>query len=125
MAETVGTKEELTIELQAAKLRDVIIAKLGDLADELLGRPAWGTDEWLEVMQALKQDEQAAEEWTREWHLTKITICREAKIEPTGDVLGAKSHGATWQAIADAYGVTRQRAHERWADLYNAIYPKG
>lgn len=28
--------------------------------------------------------------------------------------LSAKRNGATWQQIADALGITRQRAHQRW-----------
>jgi hypothetical protein len=125
MTETVGTQELPTIELQAAKLKDVIISTLGTLADELLGRPAYGTDEWLKIADALTRDKQAADQWTRDWHLAKIEISREAGIDPTGNVINAKRYGATWQAIADACGVSRQRAHDRWARLYNDIYPKG
>jgi hypothetical protein len=30
-------------------------------------------------------------------------------------VAEARAYGATWQQIADAVGITRQSAHERWA----------
>jgi hypothetical protein len=123
--ETLDTQEELTVEGQASKLRDAIARELGNLADELLGRPAFGSEDWLDIHKALNRDKTAESEWRREWHLTKITISREAKIDPTGDVLNARYHGATWENIADACGITRQRAHERWAKLYNSIYPKG
>lgn len=123
--ETVGTQEKPTVEDQANKLRDAIARELGNLADELLSRPEFGTDEWLEATKALTRNKQAAELWTREWHLAKIMISREARIDPTGDVLNAKHYGATWENIAEAYGITRQRAHERWAKVYNAVYLKG
>lgn len=33
----------------------------------------------------------------------------------SGNVVNARYHGATWQEIADAVGVTRQAAHVRWS----------
>ncbi len=35
----------------------------------------------------------------------------------------ARARGATWQAIADVYRISRQSAHERWARPKNAKAP--
>lgn len=104
-----------TVEAQANELREMIAMKLGDLADELLERPAWGTPEWLARTEGLQRDEKARKAWHSTWHLAKIQISREAGIDPTGDVINARKYGATWQSIADACGFSRQRAYERWS----------
>lgn len=115
-----------TVDGQAGALRAEIATKLGDLADELLGRPAWGSPEWIEATKALDGDKKASRAWLREWHLTKIRISRAAEIDPTGDVLNARKNGATWADIGDAWGVSMQRAHEKWKDaakVAGTLYP--
>lgn len=101
---------------QAAQdLTETVALKLGDLADDLLERPATGSDEWVRQWQYLKEhpDEQAAHH--REWQLTKLAIARKAGVDPTGIVINLRQTGASWQTIADIYGISRQAAYERWS----------
>lgn len=102
----------------ASKLQERIGLTLGDLADEILGRPAIGSPEWRQEWET--RETEAGRERLREWHLLKIRICRAADVSPTGDVLNARKQGATWQQIADACGMTRQAAHDRWAKYEGA-----
>jgi hypothetical protein len=47
-------------------------------------------------------------------------ICRHASAQPPRrlgkTVAAAKSAGASWADIGRAVGISRQSAHERWAD---------
>jgi hypothetical protein len=99
------------------KLRDAISREVGNLADKLLGRPEFGSPEWVVAAEVLRADDEAKRAHVREWHLVKIRILHAAELNPTGDVMNARMRGATWQAIADACGITRQAAHDRWAQL--------
>lgn len=95
---------------------------IGTLATRILGRPEVTDDgylEWHRAEQELPQAERA--QHSAEWHLVKLQICRELGLDPIGDVLNARRFGASWQAIADACGITRQAAHDRWADLVRNI----
>lgn len=47
-------------------------------------------------------------------HLTRVRICREAKVDPTAEVLDARAAGATWSQIAAACGRTKQAVAVRW-----------
>lgn len=111
MTKSVDTQD---ISSAADQLRDTIALKLGDLADQIMDRPESGSAEWIAEHQARKNNEGWAVRNTRDWHLTKIAIAVEARLDPTGDVLNAKQYGATWQAIADQCGITRQAAYDRW-----------
>lgn len=82
----------------AAELRTAISMHVGRLANQILGQPEIGTPEGR----------------ARDWHLIKIRICREAKVDPTWDVLNARDHGATWADIGEACGTSRQAAYDRW-----------
>lgn len=109
--------DERAISSAAYDLRDTISLKLGDLADAILDRPAAGTPEWEREQRGRQQLEPWALARIREWHLTKIAIAVEARLDPTGDVINARSWGATWQAIADRTGTTKQAAYDRWHDV--------
>jgi hypothetical protein len=117
MAESENTEgpAEQAITEAAEKLRDAISMECGRLADEILGRPEFGTAEWLATH---SEYELAAARL--EWHLVRIRILHVAGVSPTGDVMNARLYGATWQAIAGACGTTRQAAHDRWAKLATA-----
>jgi hypothetical protein len=118
------TVDETTSD-QAKAIRDAAIAlheaialKLGDLADLVLGRPELGSPEWL----AERLDEDRKDQRLREWHLTKMAIRREAgELSQVGDVLNARSAGATWEAIGEACGMTASAAEEKWASLEKGI----
>lgn len=105
--------DERTILDASRKLDEAIGHVLGDLADEILGRPAIGSPEWREEWET--RETEAGRERLREWHLLKIQICRAAGVRETGDALNARRQGATWQQVADACGITRQAAYDRWA----------
>lgn len=107
-----ATEEQITA--AADKLNETIALKLGDLAGELLELPKAGSNEWLE-QQHFEENPKAKEQALREWQLTKLAIYREAQISPSGIVINARKNGASWQQIADIYGITRQAAYDRWA----------
>lgn len=101
------------IQRAAEDLAETISARCGALADDILDRPQIGTPEWL--AEHAQRETPAGHARLAEWHLVKMQISRLAGASQTGDVLGARRHGASWQAIADACGITRQAAHDRWA----------
>lgn len=107
------TEQQITA--AAEQLTDTIALKLADLADELLGRPAIGSNEWLTQDQHMRENPSERAASLREWHLTKLAIVRKAGASPVGDVINAREAGASWQAIAGIYGVSRQAAYDRWA----------
>lgn len=111
--------ETLDISGAAHQLRETIALRCGDLADKLLDLPEAGTPEWVEQYQ--QRDTPEGQARLREWHLVKMRICREADVDQTGDALNAKKAGATWQDIADACGITRQAAYDRWAKHLRAV----
>jgi hypothetical protein len=97
----------------ADELRTIITRECGRLADEILGRPELGSDEWISEQGTQGTPEGQAR--LREWQLTKVRIYRAADVDPTGAVINARENGATWQDIGDACGMARQSAFERWA----------
>lgn len=114
MTKSIDTQD---ISAAADQLTNTIAEKLGDLADELMGRPAnWsGSDAWITYVEARQNGEPWALKVTCDWHMTKLAISRAAKIDPTGDVINARRYGATWQDIAEQCGISRQAAFDRWA----------
>ena len=48
-----------------------------------------------------------------------------AGLNPLPTLIGLRRHGATWEQIAQAAGITRQTAHERWAGKVAAILDRG
>lgn len=114
---------EAAISKAVDEVTDVVADTVGRLADEVLGRPEFGTSEWREQREATrgKAERQAR---LREWHLVKIRIERGAKVSMTGDVLGARENGASWADIAEACGTSRQAAHERFAKFTNDQEPE-
>lgn len=87
----------------AAKQKNALDAECGRLADQILNRP----------QPAKAETEDHAQ--LRKWHLTKISICRAAGVDPTDDVIHARRYGATWSLIGDACEITRQGAYEKWS----------
>jgi hypothetical protein len=117
MKKNVGTQRKPTITTQANALREMIALKLGDLADELLGRPELGSPEWMAQTELIKNDEKARNAWHAEWHLLKLRIGKEAGVDLLGNVVNARKYRATWQEIGDACGITRQAAYDRWGKV--------
>jgi len=48
----------------------------------------------------------------------------EARNAYTGNVINARRHGATWDAIADACGISADTARDRWESLIERIESK-
>lgn len=60
----------------------------------------------------------------RRVHLLAIQYANSVGLDPIGWVGNARKTGATWQQVADALGVSRQAAHERFArfgDSYSGV----
>lgn len=115
-----GTSEAVAVATDIA--REASDYVIGTLANRILGRPEVSEDGYLErarAEQALPQAER--DQLSAAWHLVKLQICRELGLDPIGDVVNARRFGASWQAIADACGITRQAAHDRWAKLVQQI----
>jgi hypothetical protein len=110
---------EEAISRAADELRSAIAVKCGELADQILGRPELGSPEWIEeqVTRLKEHGTPAGEARLAEWDLVKLRIYREAGTDPTGAAINARQHGATWQAIGSALGITRQAAHDRWGHV--------
>ncbi len=104
--------EREDIRRAAAELKDVLILRVGTLADELLGLPEAGTEEWVRLQRRPEAERRAD---ARQWHLVKMAIETEVGIDPVGDIVNARRAGATWEQVGEACGITRQAAHERWA----------
>lgn len=101
---------------EAGRLADeAIFAVVGQLADCILGRPAFGDNDrvaWLRAQAELSEAEQ--HQALRKWHLVKIRICCAADLDATGDVLNAYRYGAAWDQIAEAAGLTVEQVKDCW-----------
>lgn len=50
----------------------------------------------------------------QERHLAQIAEAVSAGSDPSGPVLNALQHGASWQTIAEHCGLTPRAAYDRW-----------
>jgi hypothetical protein len=103
----------LSVDVTAAgaAVQVAAVEEAGRQADALLGEwPRPGSIEW-------HAEEGTATPLLREraWQLLQLRIGLAAGIDALPTVLGLRRHGATWEEIARAAGITRQRAPERWA----------
>ncbi len=57
----------------------------------------------------------------RAWQLLQLRIGLAAGLDPLPVLVGLRRHGASWEQIARAAGVSRQSAHERWAGRVAAL----
>ena len=93
-----------------------IASLLGKIADRMLGRPGPTDEGYLAQVQAkgeMTPQQRAA--WELDWHLVKLKLERRLGLDHTGNVINARRLGASWQTLADACGISRQAAHDRWA----------
>ncbi|MDN5749331.1 MAG: hypothetical protein L0H64_12570 [Pseudonocardia sp.] len=114
----------LTVDVTAAAsaVQVAAVAEAGRQADAILGPwPVPGGIEW------------HAEEGTdvpvrreRAWQLLQLRIGLGAGLDPLPTLVGLRRHGATWEEIARAAGMSRPAAHERWAaDVSAVLEPSG
>lgn len=109
----------------AAAVQVAAVAEAGRQADALLGPwPVPGSVEW-----HAEEGTDRPRERERAWQLLQLRIGLGAGLDPFPVVIGLRRHGASWAQIAEAAGVTRQSAHERWAarvaDLLRDADPGG
>jgi hypothetical protein len=110
----------LTVDVRAAAaaVQVVAVTEAGRQADAILGEPPlpgsieWHAEEGTDV--PLRRE--------RAWQLLQLRIGLGAGLDPLPTLVGLRRHGATWEQIATAAGVTRQTAHERWAAKVAAIF---
>lgn len=94
-------------------MRAVIAAGVSEVSrqvDQILGGyPVPGSSEWERISGTAEERER--ELWAQ---LLGLRIEIAAGIDPLLTVVGLRRWGASWQAIAEATGTSRQAAHERW-----------
>jgi hypothetical protein len=101
----------------AAAVQVAAVTEAGRQADAILGEPPvpgsieWHAEEGTDI--PLRRE--------RAWQLLQLRIGLGAGLDPLPTLVGLRRHGATWEQIARAAGITRQTAHERWADKVAAI----
>jgi hypothetical protein len=103
----------LTVDVTAAAgaVQVAAVTEAGRQADALLGEPPLpGSLEW-----HAEEDTDMPLWRERAWQLLQLRIGLGAGMDPLPVLIGLRRHGATWEEIAQAAGVTRQSAHERWA----------
>ncbi len=112
---------DVDVTAAVAAVQMAAVTEAGRQADAILGSwPGPGSLEW------------HAEDGTdvpvrrgRAWQLLQLRIGLGAGLDPLPTLIGLRNHGATWDEIARAAGVTRQAAHERWASRVRAILEPG
>jgi hypothetical protein len=117
MDDLVALALDVDVTAAAAAVQVAAVGEAGRQADVVLGAwPVPGSVEW------------HAEEGTdrprrreRAWQLLQLRIGLAAGMDPLPVLVGLRRHGASWEQIARAAGVTRQSAHERWAGRVTAL----
>src|ERR1044072_3302013 len=118
MAKLASADREQAIVGAAGVTREAVALLIGRLADQVLGRPNVGDDDWLEYARAQSNwSEQQRDHHQRDWYLVKMQIERRLGLDHTGNVINARRHGASWQAICFASGIRWQPALDRWAEF--------
>lgn len=108
---------DVDVTTASAAVQVAAVGEAGRQADLLLGRwPAPGSVEW-----HAEEGTDVPRQRERAWQLLQLRIGLGAGLDPWPTVLGLRRHGATWDEIARAAGVTRQAAHERWSGRVNAL----
>ena len=101
----------------ASAVQVAAVEEAGRQADALLGAwPVPGSVGW-----EAEQGTDAPVRRERAWQLLQLRIGLGAGLDPLPTLIGLRHHGATWEEIARAAGVTRQTAHERWAGRVRAV----
>jgi hypothetical protein len=94
----------------------------GRFADSIVGTgPLPGTPDWDQ-----EQGTSAPADRTLAWHLLSLRVQVAAGLGGIETVIVLRMQGATWAAIGEAVGMSRQSAHERWsARVTGVLDPMG
>lgn len=117
MNEWIETAMTADVTAAGAAVQVAAVTEAGRQADALLGEPPVpGSVEW-----HAEEGTDAPVRRERAWQLLQLRIGLAAGMDPLPVLIGLRNHGATWEEIALAAGVTRQTAHEKWAPRVNAL----
>lgn len=117
MNEWIETAMTADVTAAGAAVQVAAVTEAGRQADALIGAPPvpgsveWHAEEGTEIP-VLRE---------RAWQLLQLRIGLAAGMDPLPVLIGLRNHGATWEEIAMAAGITRQSAHEKWAPRVNAL----
>ena len=117
MDDLVALALDVDVTAAAAAVQVAAVGEAGRQADAVLGAwPVPGSLEW-----HAEEGTDRPEQRERAWQLLQLRIGLAAGMDPLPVLVGLRRHGASWEQIARAAGVSRQSAHERWAGRVTAL----
>ncbi len=117
MDDLVALALDVDVSAAAAAVQVAAVGEAGRQADAVLGAwPVPGSVEW-----HAEEGTGRPQQRERAWQLLQLRIGLAAGLDPLPVLVGLRRHGASWEQIARAAGVTRQSAHERWAGRVTAL----
>jgi len=117
MDDLVALALDVDVTAAAGAVQVAAVAEAGRQADAVLGAwPVPGSVEW-----HAEEGTDRPRQRERAWQLLQLRIGLAAGMDPLPVLIGLRRHGASWEQIARAAGVSRQSAHERWAGRVGAV----
>jgi hypothetical protein len=117
MDDLVALALDVDVTAAAAAVQVAAVREAGRQADAVLGAwPVPGSVEW-----HAEEGTDRSQQRERAWQLLQLRIGLAAGMDPLPVLVGLRRHGASWEQIARAAGVSRQSAHERWAGRVTAV----
>ncbi len=117
MDDLVALALDVDVSAAAAAVQVAAVGEAGRQADAVLGAwPVPGSVEW-----HAEEGTGRPQQRERAWQLLQLRIGLAAGLDPLPVLVGLRRHGASWEQIARAAGVTRQSAHQRWAGRVTAL----
>jgi hypothetical protein len=117
MDDLVALALDVDVTAAAAAVQVAAVGEAGRQADAVLGAwPVPGSVEW-----HAEEGTDRPQQRERAWQLLQLRIGLAAGLDPLPVLVGLRRHGASWEQIARAAGVSRQSAHERWAGRVAAV----
>jgi hypothetical protein len=108
---------DVDVTAAAGAVQVAAVSEAGRQADAVLGAwPVPGSVEW-----HAEEGTDRPRQRERAWQLLQLRIGLAAGMDPLPVLIGLRRHGASWEQIARAAGVSRQSAHERWAGRVAAV----
>lgn len=117
MDDLVALALDVDVTAAAGAVQVAAVSEAGRQADAVLGAwPVPGSVEW-----HAEEGTDRPRQRERAWQLLQLRIGLAAGMDPLPVLIGLRRHGASWEQIARAAGVSRQSAHERWAGRVGAV----